>query len=103
MTKLNKSDEGRKDRGSERWEYPPGRARIIPASQQRPVCDKYVCDSNDLTPEAPLVSTFQDKPLGESTCGHCGECVKVCPVGSLVFKKHSLDKYLPPETKLLKQ
>jgi hypothetical protein len=38
LTKLNKSDEGSKDRGSERWEYPPGRARIIPDSQQRPVC-----------------------------------------------------------------
>ncbi len=38
MTKLNKSDEGNKGRGPERWEYPPGRGRIIPASQQRPVC-----------------------------------------------------------------
>jgi bidirectional [NiFe] hydrogenase diaphorase subunit len=33
-----------------------------------------------------MVSTFQDKPIGESTCGQCGECVKVCPVGSLTFK-----------------
>ena len=32
------------------------------------------------------VSTFQDKPIAESTCSHCAECVKVCPVGSLVFK-----------------
>jgi formate dehydrogenase major subunit/NADH-quinone oxidoreductase subunit G len=32
------------------------------------------------------VSTFQDKPLGESICSQCAECVKVCPVGSLVFK-----------------
>ena len=39
LTKLNKSDEGSKDRGLERWEYPLGRGRIIPASQQRPVCD----------------------------------------------------------------
>ena len=38
LTKLNKSDEGSKDRVSERREYPPGRGRIIPASQQRPVC-----------------------------------------------------------------
>ena len=37
LIKLNKSDEERKDRGSERWKYPPIRARIIPASQQRPV------------------------------------------------------------------
>jgi len=35
LTKLNKSDERNKDRGAERWEYPPGRARITPASQQR--------------------------------------------------------------------
>jgi formate dehydrogenase major subunit/NADH-quinone oxidoreductase subunit G len=33
-----------------------------------------------------MVSTFQDKPLGESMCSQCVECVKVCPVGSLVFK-----------------
>jgi bidirectional [NiFe] hydrogenase diaphorase subunit len=33
-----------------------------------------------------MVSTFQDKPLGESMCSHCAECVKVCPVGSLAFK-----------------
>jgi formate dehydrogenase major subunit/NADH-quinone oxidoreductase subunit G len=33
-----------------------------------------------------MVSTFQDKPIGESTCGQCAECVKVCPVGSLAFK-----------------
>jgi len=32
------------------------------------------------------VSTFQDKPLSESTCNQCAECVKVCPVGSLTFK-----------------
>jgi bidirectional [NiFe] hydrogenase diaphorase subunit len=33
-----------------------------------------------------MVSTFQDRPLGESACGQCTECVKVCPVGSLTFK-----------------
>ena len=33
-----------------------------------------------------MVSTFQDKPLGESACSQCAECVKVCPVGSLAFK-----------------
>ena len=38
LTKLNKSDEGSKDRGSEKWEYPPGRGEIIPANQQPPVC-----------------------------------------------------------------
>jgi len=38
-----------------------------------------------------MASTFQDKPLGESPCGQCAACVKVCPVGSLAFK----DKNLP--------
>jgi formate dehydrogenase major subunit/NADH-quinone oxidoreductase subunit G len=32
-----------------------------------------------------MVSTFQDKPFGESICGQCTECVKVCPVGALAF------------------
>ena len=50
-----------------------------------------------------MVSTFQDKPIGQSVCGKCGECVKVCPVGSLMFKKHSSDEYLSSEAKLLKQ
>jgi predicted molibdopterin-dependent oxidoreductase YjgC len=38
------------------------------------------------------VSTFEDKPLAESRCTHCGECVKVCPVGALIFKN---DKQWP--------
>lgn len=33
-----------------------------------------------------MVSTFEDKPLAESMCTQCGECVKVCPVGALTFK-----------------
>ena len=33
-----------------------------------------------------MVSTFQDKPFGESTCSQCAECVKVCPVGALVLR-----------------
>jgi len=33
-----------------------------------------------------MVSTFQDEPIGQSTCGQCAECVKVCPVGAFVFK-----------------
>jgi formate dehydrogenase major subunit/NADH-quinone oxidoreductase subunit G len=33
-----------------------------------------------------IVSTFQDKPMAETTCGQCTECVKVCPVGALAFK-----------------
>ncbi|UNC91804.1 2Fe-2S iron-sulfur cluster-binding protein [Candidatus Contubernalis alkaliaceticus] len=34
------------------------------------------------------VSTFGDKLLVDSTCTQCGECVKVCPVGALSFKKN---------------
>ncbi|HXX35129.1 MAG TPA: 2Fe-2S iron-sulfur cluster-binding protein [Thermodesulfobacteriota bacterium] len=33
-----------------------------------------------------MVSTFQDKPFGESMCSRCAECVNICPVGSLAFK-----------------
>jgi formate dehydrogenase major subunit/NADH-quinone oxidoreductase subunit G len=31
-----------------------------------------------------IVSTFGDRPLAESRCTQCGECVKVCPVGALL-------------------
>jgi formate dehydrogenase major subunit/NADH-quinone oxidoreductase subunit G len=31
-------------------------------------------------------TTFGDVPIAESDCQECGECVKVCPVGALVFK-----------------
>ena len=38
-----------------------------------------------------MVSTFEDKPIGESACTKCAECVSMCPVGSLTFKnKNSL-------------
>jgi bidirectional [NiFe] hydrogenase diaphorase subunit len=40
-----------------------------------------------------MVSTFEEKPLGESACGQCAECVKVCPVGALAFK----DKNFPSQ------
>ena len=33
------------------------------------------------------VSTFGGKPLKESACVSCGECVERCPVGALVSKK----------------
>ncbi|MDO9573733.1 MAG: 2Fe-2S iron-sulfur cluster-binding protein [Candidatus Contubernalis sp.] len=33
------------------------------------------------------VSTFGEKLLIDSPCIQCGECVKVCPVGALSFKK----------------
>jgi len=28
-----------------------------------------------------------DRPMGESTCVQCGECVQLCPVGALIEKK----------------
>ena len=33
-----------------------------------------------------IVTTFEDKPIAESGCHVCDECIKVCPVGALVFK-----------------
>jgi formate dehydrogenase major subunit/NADH-quinone oxidoreductase subunit G len=33
-----------------------------------------------------MVSTFQDKPMAETMCNQCAECVKACPVGALTFK-----------------
>jgi bidirectional [NiFe] hydrogenase diaphorase subunit len=33
-----------------------------------------------------MVSTFRDRPIAESICNQCGECVKVCPVGSLILR-----------------
>ncbi|MDP3065796.1 MAG: formate dehydrogenase subunit alpha [Methanobacteriaceae archaeon] len=34
------------------------------------------------------ITTFQDKPLLESNCVSCGECVVACPVGALVPKEN---------------
>ena len=34
-----------------------------------------------------MVTTFGDVPFAESGCQNCGECVKTCPVGALVFKE----------------
>jgi len=34
-----------------------------------------------------VVTTFGNVPIAESGCQDCGECVKVCPVGALVFKE----------------
>ena len=33
-----------------------------------------------------IVSTFDNIPIAETECQDCGDCVEVCPVGSLVFK-----------------
>jgi predicted molibdopterin-dependent oxidoreductase YjgC len=29
------------------------------------------------------ISTYEDKPLPETTCVFCGQCVGVCPTGAL--------------------
>ncbi|MCJ7790905.1 MAG: 2Fe-2S iron-sulfur cluster-binding protein [Dehalococcoidia bacterium] len=34
-----------------------------------------------------MVTTFGDEPMGRSSCQDCSECVAVCPVGALVFRK----------------
>lgn len=44
-----------------------------------------------------MVSTFQDKPLAESTCSECAECIKVCPVGSLTFKNRNFPPWMAPK------
>lgn len=33
-----------------------------------------------------VVTTFENKPIVETNCQGCGDCVAVCPVGALVFK-----------------
>lgn len=33
-----------------------------------------------------VVTTFDNRPIAESDCQGCGDCVDVCPVGALVFK-----------------
>ena len=38
-----------------------------------------------------IVSTFNDRPIKESVCESCGECVVRCPVGALYVK----DKRVP--------
>lgn len=38
------------------------------------------------------VATFGDKPIGETDCQGCGDCVEVCPVGALFFKDAEMDR-----------
>jgi len=40
-----------------------------------------------------VVTTFGGDPLGESKCQGCGECVRVCPVGALIFKDGEAGSY----------
>jgi predicted molibdopterin-dependent oxidoreductase YjgC len=39
-----------------------------------------------------------DRPMGESSCVLCGECVQICPVGALVLKQPREAKVRPSET-----
>jgi predicted molibdopterin-dependent oxidoreductase YjgC len=36
------------------------------------------------------IGTFFDKPMPETTCVFCGQCVGVCPTGALKSKRESL-------------
>lgn len=38
------------------------------------------------------VTTFGDRPLGESQCQNCGDCVEICPTGALGFKNQPIEK-----------
>jgi predicted molibdopterin-dependent oxidoreductase YjgC len=40
-----------------------------------------------------IVTTFANEPIGKSSCQACGECVTICPVGALVFKKEAEHDY----------
>ena len=33
-----------------------------------------------------VMTTFEDKPIGESRCEECADCIEVCPTGALVSK-----------------
>jgi predicted molibdopterin-dependent oxidoreductase YjgC len=45
-----------------------------------------------------MIGTFFDKPLLETTCVFCGQCVGVCPSGALKAKRqHLLEKGLTPD------
>jgi NADP-reducing hydrogenase subunit HndD len=36
------------------------------------------------------IGTFFDKPMPETTCVFCGQCVGVCPTGALKSKREAL-------------
>jgi formate dehydrogenase major subunit/NADH-quinone oxidoreductase subunit G len=44
-----------------------------------------------------MVTTFVGDPLEKSMCQQCGECVAVCPVGSLTYKNDVIRDYHMPD------
>jgi NADH dehydrogenase/NADH:ubiquinone oxidoreductase subunit G len=49
-----------------------------------------------------MIGTFFDKPLMETTCVFCGQCVGVCPSGALKAKRqHLLEQGLTPDEVML--
>ena len=38
--------------------------------------------------DAATVSTFGNKPILESNCEACGECLERCPTGALMSQEH---------------
>ncbi len=47
-----------------------------------------------------MVTTFDNRPIGESHCEGCGDCVSVCPVGALSFKDRSKPEVSSTKRKL---
>jgi predicted molibdopterin-dependent oxidoreductase YjgC len=44
------------------------------------------------------IATFFDRPMPETTCVFCGQCVGVCPTGALKGKREDLlEQGIPPE------
>ena len=45
-----------------------------------------------------MIGTFFDKPLMETSCVFCGQCVGVCPSGALKAKRqHLLERGMSPD------
>ena len=47
-----------------------------------------------------MVTTFENMPIAQAGCEGCGDCVRVCPAGALVFKTgfSDSDSNTAPET-----
>jgi len=56
-------------------------------------CDEIACiEAIDMAyrGDASTVATFGNKPIFESTCVACGECLERCPTGALLQRNHEL-------------